>query len=137
MTVRDWPMLNACLNAASFCLVLAGVVCVKRKQVVAHKALMVTALVVSASFLTSYVAYHAQVGSVRFERQGWIRPVYFALLISHTMLAAAIVPLVLRTAWLAARNRIDSHRAIARWTAPLWLYVSVSGVAVYWMLYRA
>jgi uncharacterized membrane protein YozB (DUF420 family) len=136
MTASEWPTVNACLNAASFCLVVAGLLCVKRKWVVAHRALMVSALVVSAAFLASYLAYHAQVGSVRYTRQGWIRAGYFALLVSHTILAVAIVPLVLRTAWLAIRNRIEGHRAIARWTAPLWLYVSASGVAVYWMLYR-
>ncbi len=136
MTTHDLPALNACLNTASFVLVLAGLVCVKRGRVAAHKVCMAAALATSSAFLVSYLVYHAHVGSVHFERSGWIRPVYFSILISHTLLAVAILPLVLRTVWLALGNQIDKHRALARWTAPLWLYVSVTGVAVYWMLYR-
>ena len=136
MTAHDLPSLNAFLNATSFVLVLTGLACVKRGAVAAHKACMMAALVTSSAFLVSYVVYHAQVGSVRFQGAGWIRPVYFALLISHTVLAVAIVPLVLRTVWLAVSNQIEQHRKLARWTAPIWLYVSVTGVVVYCMLYR-
>ena len=97
---------------------------------------MSAAFLVSSMFLASYLCYHARVGSVRFQGTGGVRRVYFALLISHTVLAAAIVPLALRTLYLAARGRFEAHRRIARWTLPLWLYVSVTGVVVYWMLYR-
>ncbi len=97
---------------------------------------MLTALAVSALFLTSYLAYHFQVGSVRFTGQGFVRTVYFAVLLSHTILAVAIVPLVLVTVTRARAGRFEAHRGIARWTLPLWLYVSVTGVVVYWMLYR-
>ena len=136
MDVAGLPGLNAALNATSAVLVLLGFLAIRAKQVVVHRLLMLGALGVSAGFLTSYLIYHAQVGSVRFTGRGWIRPAYFAILISHTVLAVAIVPLVARTVFLAARQRIDAHRAIARWTLPLWLYVSITGVIVYWMLYH-
>ena len=97
---------------------------------------MLAALACSGLFLLSYLVYHFNVGSVRFQGQGWIRTVYFAVLVSHTVLATAIVPLVVITVFRALRERFDRHRAVARWTLPLWLYVSVTGVAVYWMLYR-
>ena len=97
---------------------------------------MLAALCTSAFFLVSYLVYHFEVGSVRFEGQGWVRTVYFAILISHTVLATAIVPLVVITVMRALRQRFDRHRAIARWTLPLWIYVSVTGVVVYWMLYQ-
>ena len=96
---------------------------------------MIAALVTSAAFLTSYLVYHAHVGSVRFPGQGLVRTVYFTILVSHTILAAAIVPLILMTATRALRARYDAHRRIARVTLPLWIYVSVTGVVVYWMLY--
>ena len=102
----------------------------------AHRRTMIAALATSVLFLVSYLAYHFQVGSVRFTGRGWIRTVYFALLISHTVLAVAIVPLVLTTVARARASRFEAHRAIARVTLPLWLWVSVSGVVVYWMLYR-
>ena len=97
---------------------------------------MLTALLTSTLFLTSYLVYHANVGSVPFRGQGWLRVVYFTILISHTILAAAIVPLVLVTVTRALRRSFERHKRIARWTLPLWLYVSVTGVVVYWMLYR-
>ena len=97
---------------------------------------MVSACAVSLAFLASYCYYHAQVGSVRFPGTGAIRPVYFAILISHTLLAIGVVPLAGRTLYLAARRRFDRHARVARWTLPVWLYVSISGVVVYWMLYR-
>ena len=98
---------------------------------------MVGALIVSGLFLVSYLIYHAQVGSVHFLGTGWIRPIYFIILISHTILAVVIVPLALRTVFLAARKRFTEHRAIARWTFPVWLYVSVSGIVVYYLLYQS
>ena len=136
MDYTDLPALNAVLNSASAILVLAGVYFIKQGNVRAHKTCMLAALGVSALFLTSYLIYHYQVGSVRFEREGPIRVIYLGILLTHTVLAAAVVPLVLRTVYLALKNRLDSHRRIARWTFPIWIYVSVTGVVVYLMLYR-
>jgi len=131
------PHLNAALNATSGLLLLAGLYFISRGNVRAHRASMLSALAVSALFLVSYVVYHAQYGSVKFQGQGLARPVYFFILITHVILAAAIVPLVFVTARRALRGDFARHRAIARWTYPLWLYVSVTGVVVYWMLYHA
>ncbi len=136
MDYTNLPALNAILNSASAVLVLAGVYFIKQRNVTAHKTCMFAALGVSALFLTSYLIYHYQVGSVRFEHEGPIRTVYLGILLTHTVLAAAIVPLVLRTVYLALKNRLDSHRRIARWTFPIWIYVSVTGVVVYLMLYQ-
>ncbi len=136
MTVHDLPTLNASLNATSFVLLSTGYVFIRRGQRDKHKLCMLAALVVSTLFLTSYVVYHAQVGSVPFKGVGAIRAVYFTILISHVILAIAIVPLVIVTASRALSARFDKHRVIARWTLPLWLYVSVTGVVVYLMLYR-
>ena len=130
------PTLNAILNATSAVCIVSGFLFIRRKRVNAHRACMITAVIASAFFLVSYLYYHAQVGSVPFQGQGWIRPVYFTILISHTVLAVVIVPLVLVTLTRALRGRFDRHRQIARWTLPIWLYVSVTGVIVYWMLYH-
>ena len=131
-----FPVINASLNGASAVLLYIGHGFIKRGKMAAHRALMIAALVTSSLFLTSYLYYHFHVGSVRFQGQGWSRPVYFTILISHTILAAAIVPLVIITLSRALRRRFDRHRAIARWTYPLWLYVSVTGVVIYFMLYH-
>lgn len=136
MDVTALPALNAALNASSAILLVAGFLCIRARKVAAHTVLMLAAFGVSTLFLVSYLFYHAHVGSVRFQGSGWIRPVYFTVLVSHTILAIVIVPLALRTLLLAARKQFARHRAIARWTLPLWLYVSVTGVLVYWMLYR-
>ena len=136
MTVRDLPALNAVLNATSAGLLALGYVLILRGRREAHQQVMQAALACSTLFLASYLTYHAQVGSVRFQGQGPIRTVYFAILISHTILAIVIVPMVLVTFVRARRGRFDRHRAIARVTLPLWAYVSVTGVVVYWMLYR-
>jgi len=136
MTTRDLPTLNAVLNAASAFLLVAGWALVRRGRRDAHRLAMLGALATSAAFLASYLVYHFEVGSVRFTGQGAIRAVYFAVLLSHTVLAAAIVPLVLVTVARALRGRFAAHRAVARYALPLWLWVSVSGVVVYWMLYR-
>lgn len=136
MTVTDLPALNASLNAIATVLLVTGYVFIRRGERRKHKACMIAALVMSALFLTSYVIYHAQVGSVPFKGTGWIRTVYFAVLIPHVILATAIVPPVLITASRGLSAKYDKHRRIARWTLPLWLYVSVTGVIVYWMLYR-
>lgn len=135
--VHALPAVNATLNAASALLLIAGFICIKARRIAAHRAAMLTAVACSTLFLISYLTYHAQVGSVRFPGQGPVRPVYFTILGTHTVLAAAIVPLVLRTLWLAARGRYETHRRWARVTLPLWLYVSVTGVIIYWMLYRS
>ncbi|HWI16505.1 MAG TPA: DUF420 domain-containing protein [Vicinamibacterales bacterium] len=136
MSVTDLPALNATLNSISTLLLITGWVLIKRGNRQLHRACMIGALVVSALFLTSYVIYHAQVGSVPFKGTGWIRTVYFAVLIPHIILAAAIVPPVLITASRGLTAKYDKHRRIARWTLPLWLYVSVTGVIVYFMLYQ-
>ena len=136
MSVTDLPALNASLNALATVLLLAGWFFVRRKDVARHRASMAGALAASAAFLTSYVVYHYHAGSRPFTGTGPIRVVYFTILITHVILAAAIVPLVLLTVTRALRGHVERHRAIARWTLPLWLYVSVTGVAVYWMLYQ-
>ena len=136
MTVRDLPTLNAALNATSAILLFAGYVLIRRGRQQAHRRAMLAAVTCSALFLVSYLAYHAQVGSVRFQGQGWIRTVYFTILLTHTVLAAAIVPLVLVTLVRGLQQRFDRHRRIARVTFPLWAYVSVTGVVIYVMLYR-
>jgi len=136
MSVTDLPAVNATLNAISTVLLVTGYVFIRRGDRRKHKACMIAALTTSAMFLTSYVIYHAQVGSVPFKGTGWIRTLYFAVLIPHVILAAAIVPPVLITVSRALSAKYDKHRRIARWTLPLWLYVSITGVIVYVMLYR-
>jgi uncharacterized membrane protein YozB (DUF420 family) len=136
MSVTDLPALNATLNATSFVLLVTGYVFIRRGDRRSHKRCMLGALVVSALFLTSYVIYHLQVGSVPFRGTGWIRTLYFVVLIPHVILAAAIVPLILITASRGLSAKYDKHRRIARWTLPLWLYVSITGVIVYLMLYQ-
>ena len=130
------PTVNAILNTTCAVLLVAGYAFIRRGRWQAHKVCMVAAFTTSVVFLVCYLYYHSQVGSVRFQGQGWIRPIYFALLISHTVLAAVIVPMVLVTLSRAFHERFDAHKRIARWTLPLWLYVSVTGVAVYLLLYH-
>jgi putative membrane protein len=134
--VTDLPTVNAGLNATAAVLIATGFYFIKQKNIRAHKVCMVAALAVSTLFLTSYVIYHYNVGSVRFTKQGWIRGVYFPLLISHVILAALVLPMVLRTTYLAFKGRFPQHVAIARWTFPVWMYVSITGVIVYVMLYQ-
>lgn len=136
VSVTDLPAVNASLNAISTVLLLTGYVFIRRGERQKHKACMIAALVTSTLFLTSYVIYHVQVGSVPFKGTGWIRTVYFAVLIPHVILAAAIVPPILITASRGLSAKYDKHRRIARWTLPLWLYVSITGVIVYLMLYQ-
>jgi uncharacterized membrane protein YozB (DUF420 family) len=136
MTVHDLPALNATLNATSGVLLSAGYICIRLGHRDKHRLCMLAALVVSTLFLTSYVVYHAQVGSVPFQGVGTVRAVYFTILVSHVVLAITIVPMVIVTASRALSARYDQHRVIARWTLPLWLYVSVTGVVVYVMLYQ-
>ncbi len=136
MTVDSLPHLNAALNATCAALLLSGYAAVKSRRIALHKACMVAALGVSMAFLASYLVYHAHVGSRRFTGEGWIRPVYFTILISHTVLAAAVPILALKTAYHGVRDQIARHVRIARVTLPLWLYVSVTGVAIYALLYH-
>jgi len=131
-----FPVINATLNGTSGVLLFIGRRFIKRGRMEAHRAVMIAAVVTSSLFLVSYLYYHYHVGSVRFQGQGWSRPVYFTILISHTILAATIVPLVIITLSRGLRKRFDKHRAIARWTYPLWMYVSVTGVVIYFMLYH-
>lgn len=128
--------LNATLNGTSAVLLACGYVAIRNGKMKVHRAFMLSAFAVSSAFLISYLIYHIRVGHVVFQGQGLIRPVYFALLLSHTVLAAVIVPMILitlRRAWL---EKFDKHRIIARWTLPLWIYVSVTGVIVYFLVYQ-
>ena len=133
--ISDLATVNAGLNATAAVLIGAGFYFIKRKNIRAHKVCMAAAMAVSAVFLTSYLIYHYNVGSVRFTKQGWIRNVYFPLLLTHTVLAAVVLPMVLRTVFLATKGRFQNHVRIARWTFPIWMYVSITGVIVYVMLY--
>lgn len=130
------PPLNAALNALSAALVVGGYLCIRRGKATAHKRCMLSALGVSSLFLLGYLTLRAVAGMTRFTGAGWIRPVYFTILTSHTVLAAAIVPLVLVTVVRALRGDFDRHVRVARWTLPVWLYVSVTGVLIYWVLYH-
>ena len=136
MDVTHLPALNAFLNSVSALLLGTGYYFIRHQQTDRHRACMISAFVVSCLFLASYLFYHYQVGSVPFTKQGWIRPVYFTILITHVVLAVSIVPMSLVTLYRALRGRFGAHRRIARWTWPIWMYVSVSGVCVYVMLYR-
>lgn len=136
ISLHQLPLVNALLNATTATLLVAGFLFVRRGQVRLHKTCMVTALIVSVAFLASYLTYHYGVGSIRFTAQGLPRTIYFAVLISHTLLAVTVLPLALITVWRAFRAHFDSHRRVARWTLPIWLYVSVTGVLIYLMLYR-
>jgi len=136
MTIADLPALNATLNATSAILLTIGWILIRRGRWRQHRAFMIAAFCTSVLFLISYLTYHAHIGSKHFTGQGTIRVVYFTILLTHTVLAALIVPLILITLSRALSARFDRHRAIARWTLPLWMYVSVTGVVVYWMLYQ-
>lgn len=135
--LSDMPALNAALNATSAVFLSAGYLFIRRQRVAAHRACMIGAVVVSVAFLACYLYYHAHAGVTRFAAQGFIRPVYFVVLTSHTILAM-IVALYLApvTLYRAIRKRFDRHKALARWTLPIWLYVSITGVIVYFMLYH-
>jgi putative membrane protein len=128
--------LNATLNGTSAILLAGGYTAIRQRKISLHKRFMISAFVVSCAFLISYLIFHYRVGHVPFQGQGWIRPVYFVLLASHTILAIVIVPMILITLRRAFTERFDKHRAIARWTLPLWFYVCVTGVIVYWMVYQ-
>lgn len=134
--VADLPAINASLNATSAALLCVGYRCIRRGNKEAHRACMIGAFSVSTLFLVSYVIYHIYHGATEFAGRGIARPIYFFILITHTVLATAVVPMVLMTMYRAARKQFDKHKRIARWTWPIWVYVSVTGVVVYWMLYH-
>ncbi len=130
------PTLNAALNVTSVCLLLLGYRFIKQGRIEAHKKTMIAAVCTSALFLTSYLVYHFNVGSIRFQGQGAVRPVYFTILLTHTILAATVAPLVLVTLYRGLKGTYDRHRQIARRTFPIWVYVSITGVVIYVMLYH-
>lgn len=134
--VHDLPALNAILNATAAVLLVVGYMLILRRKITAHRSVMLAAFGVSIVFLISYLVYHAQVGSVRFQKTGAIRNVYLTILLTHTILAAAVPFLAVITLSRGLKAKYPAHRAIARWTLPIWLYVSITGVVVYWMLYR-
>lgn len=136
MDVRDLPTVNAVLNATATILLVIGYALIRQGRREAHRKVMLAAFACSTLFLVSYLVYHAQVGSVKFTGTGPARTVYFAILLSHTILAALVPILAPLTLGLGLKGRLERHRKLARWTLPIWLYVSVTGVVVYWMLYR-
>ena len=136
MSIADLPVLNATLNGIAALFLAAGYFFIRRRQIGAHRACMLSACTASALFLVSYVIYHANAGSKPFPGTGPIRTVYFVILATHVVLAAAIVPMALVTLTRALREHFDRHKRIARWTLPIWLYVSVTGVVIYVMLYH-
>ena len=136
MTVQDLPAVNAILNALSAILLLVGYFLIRARRIKPHRNVMLTAFTTSVLFLICYVVYHAQVGSVPFTRQGFVRPLYFTILITHVTLAATVPPLAIVTLSRGLKARYARHRAVARWTFPIWMYVSVTGVLVYVLLYQ-
>ena len=136
IAIADLPAVNATLNAIAAVLLTCGYVMIRRGRIETHRRFMLAAFATSALFLLSYVIYHANIGSKPFTGRGAIRTVYFTILITHVVLAAVILPMAIITLTHALRARFEKHVPIARWTLPLWLYVSVTGVIVYWMLYR-
>jgi len=136
VTINDLPAVNATLNALSAVLLITGYVLIRLRRIDQHRRIMIAAFVTSSLFLISYIVYHSQVGSVRFTRQGFVRPLYFSILITHVTLAALVLPLAIVTLTRGLGARYVQHRSIARWTLPIWLYVSVTGVLVYILLYQ-
>jgi len=134
--IADLPSLNATLNALAASLLITGFLLIRRRRIKAHRCAMMAAFGCSVLFLISYLVYHAHAGSVRFPGQGAVRTLYLAILVTHTVLAAVVPVLASITLVRALRSRFPAHRRIARWTLPIWLYVSVTGVVIYWMLYR-
>jgi putative membrane protein len=142
MTLSDLPAINALLNGLSAVFLLIGFYYIRRGNIEAHRRFMIAAFVTSALFLVAYLTYHYQVsfvtkrGPTVFRDPAWFRPYYLAILLSHTILAAAVLPMALITFWRGLKNRVESHRKIARWTLPLWIYVSATGVLIYFLLYQ-
>jgi len=137
MTVHDLPAVNATLNGMSAIFLVAGFIAIKRGDKIAHRNCMISAFMTSVVFLGCYLTYHVTVKTVtHFVDPAWFRPIYLTLLATHTLLAAAIVPLILMTLWRAKKQNFEAHKKIARWTWPLWMYVSVTGVVIYLLLYQ-
>ena len=136
MSVSDLPAVNATLNGLSAVFLGAGFVCIKKKNVPAHRVCMISAFTTSTLFLACYLTYHFFHGVTVFRNPAWFKPIYLAILGTHTILAVLIVPMIFMTLSRALRERFDRHKSIARWTWPLWMYVSVTGVIVYWLLYQ-
>jgi putative membrane protein len=136
VSVHDLPAVNATLNAISGVLLVIAYTLIRRRKIEQHRKVMLAAFTTSGLFLACYVVYHAQVGSVPFTRQGFVRPLYFTILLTHVVLAAAVLPMALVTLSRGLKARYPQHRKIARWTFPIWLYVSVTGVLVYVLLYQ-
>ena len=136
MTVHDLPAVNATLNGISGILLAIGYILIRTRRIELHRKVMISAFITSSLFLVCYVVYHAQVGSVRFTRQGFVRPLYYTILITHVTLAVSVVPLAIITLTRGLKGRFVQHKRIARWTFPIWMYVSVTGVLVYVLLYQ-
>ena len=136
LSVTDLPTLNAALNGAAIVLLAAGLLYIRAGRWKPHRLCMLGAVVLSALFLTSYSVYHVQVGSVPYPLHDWTRPLYFTILLPHVLLAAGMIPLVLAALYHAWRGRFDRHRRVTRWLWPIWVFVSLSGVLIYWMLYH-
>jgi putative membrane protein len=136
MTVSDLPLVNACLNGASAILLTIGYINIRRQRQVAHRNCMIAAFATSTLFLCCYLYYHYQARSTRFVNPAWFRPIYLTILLTHTLLAMAVVPMVFMSFSRALKQRFDRHKAIARWTWPIWMYVSVTGVVIYLILYQ-
>jgi uncharacterized membrane protein YozB (DUF420 family) len=136
MQLSDLPAINACLNGASTILLTLGFIHIKRGRKDAHRNCMVGAVITSTVFLACYLVYHHFAGRTTFQNPQWFRPIYLVILLTHTVLAVAIVPMVLTTVYLALRGRWEAHKRIARWTWPIWMYVSVTGVGIYLLLYQ-
>lgn len=136
MSLADLPAVNALLNATATVLLVWGYVMIRRGHRDTHRNIMISALIVSAAFLTTYLIYHYLVGSVPYPYHDWTRPLYFIILIPHIILAALMVPFIIALVIFAASGRFDRHRRLARWIWPVWIFVSISGVVIYLMLYR-
>ena len=136
MSISDLPTLNACLNSVCALLLLCGYISIRRGNREVHKRFMIAALITSILFLTSYVIYHANAGSVQYTKEDWTRPLYFAVLIPHVILATVQMPFIIVLVWHACHESFDKHKRLARWIWPVWMFVSVSGVVVYLMLYK-
>ena len=136
LTIHDFPAVNASLNATSGVLLIIGYVLMRARRIAWHRRLMIAACLTSLAFLICYVVYHAQVGSVRFTRQGFVRPLYFTILVTHVTMAAVVLPMAIVTLTRGLKGRYPQHRRLARWTFPIWMYVSVTGVLVYVLLYQ-
>ena len=142
MTILDLPVVNATLNGLSAIFLTLGFIFIKRGNKIAHRNCMITAFCTSTVFLVCYLTYHIYLGVVlhrgptRFVNPEWFRPIYLTILLTHTVLAMVIVPMILMTLWRAKKERFELHKKIARWTWPLWMYVSVTGVVVYFLLYQ-